>query len=248
MTLPLPTIWAFGLVLFRTAGLCVTAPVLSARGVPMRIRAGLAMAVAWATCAAAGFPQAVVPVTMLQLIGHVVFETVMGLTAGFAARVALDAATAAGQTAGLSMGLGFGALIDPLNGVESTSLGQLLNLAAVSVAVSLGVHREALAWLAQSLVSAPVGLASTGTMMLQHLVLQIIASTSLAMRLGLPLMAAVTLGHMTLGLIGRATPHLPLSSLGFSVAILAGGGALYALLPGIAQLAAESALHAFGGR
>ena len=46
MTLPLPTIWAFGLVLFRTAGLCVTAPVLSARGVPMRIRAGLAMAVA----------------------------------------------------------------------------------------------------------------------------------------------------------------------------------------------------------
>src|SRR3990172_111051 len=48
MELPLASAWACGLLLFRTAGLMLGAPVLSARFVPARMRIALAVLVAFA--------------------------------------------------------------------------------------------------------------------------------------------------------------------------------------------------------
>jgi len=49
--------------------------------------------------------------------------------------------------------------------------------------------------------------------------------------------------------VGRTAPQLNINSVGFSITILAGGGALYLLAPRIAELAARTAASAFtGGR
>jgi len=55
-----------------------------------------------------------------------------------------------------------------------------------------------------------------------------------------PVLAAVTIGHLSLGLLNRTTPQLGLSNIGFSVALLAGAGALYLVAPPRALMAAEA--------
>lgn len=223
----------------------MTAPLLSMRSVPGRVRIALTAVFAFVTFSGAGFPSAVVPSTFLELAAATAGETVMGLVAGLVSRYALDAALAAGQLAGLSMGFGYGAMLDPVNGAESTVVGQLFQMIALGAAVAAGIHREAVTWLAVSLTTTPPGSASSMVELTQHAVVQAIFATSLAVRLAFPLLAAITFGHATLGIIGRTAPQIQISSVGFSVAILAGGGAIYLLTPSIAHMAAHAALEAF---
>jgi flagellar biosynthetic protein FliR len=159
----------------------------------------------------------------------------------------LDAALAAGHLAGLSAGLGFSALVDPTTGAESTGLSQYLYAGAQAAALSLGIHREAVGWLARAAVTWPPGsepaLGTLAAAVVGHAVL----ATALAVRMAFPIMAAVLLGHATMGVLNRMAPQLGLSNVGFSVALLAGGLALYLSAPAVAELVARAAVSAFQG-
>jgi len=71
---------------------------------------------------------------------------------------------------------------------------------------------------------------------------------ALSVRLAFPVLAAVTLGHLGLGLINRAAPQFNLSNIGFTVALVAGCGAFYLVAPAAAALVAQEARTAFAGR
>jgi flagellar biosynthesis protein FliR len=57
----------------------------------------------------------------------------------------------------------------------------------------------------------------------------------------------VTFGQVALGVVGRTAPQLNISSVGFSITILAGGAALYMTAPTIAEIAARAASAALSG-
>jgi flagellar biosynthetic protein FliR len=244
---PLAIAYGFALVLLRTTALCATAPILAARVVPARIRLAIAFALALSVFAGAGSPPVPPPQSLFGLAAAGAQEALLGLLAGLAARWALDAALAAGHLAGLSAGLGFSALIDPITGAESTAVSQTLFVVAQGVAVALGVHREAVAWLARSVATWPPGTQADLSALAQAAVSQAVLSTALAVRLAFPVLGAVLLGHLLMGLLTRMAPQLNLSNVGFSIAILAGGLALYLTAPSVAEYAARAALAAFQG-
>ena len=245
MDLPLATVWGFGLLLFRTTGLCLTAPMLGARVVPQRIRLAISLALTAAVYAGIGMPGVPLPSSILALGTAAVLETATGLISGLAARWMLDAAMAAGHLAGLSAGLGFSALVDPTTGAESNGLSQLLFAGAQGAALSLGIHREAVGWLARSAQLWPPGSAVDLPSLASRLVGQTVMAISLSVRLAFPILAAVLLGHACMGVMSRMAPQLNLGNVGFSVAILAGGLAVYLSAPAAAEMAARAAVAAF---
>jgi flagellar biosynthetic protein FliR len=244
MDLPVASAWACGLLLFRTAGLFVTAPVLSARVVPARMRIALAVLIAWAAWTGAGAPSAAPPEHLGSLAAAAAAETALGLLAGLAARFVLQAALAAGHLASMSMGLGFGSLLDPTSGAESNSVGELVYIAAQAGAVALGIHREAVVWLARSAIAFPPG----ADLSLRELMLKVIwestGAAALGARLAFPMLSAVLLGHVVMAGVGRTAQQLNLGTIGFSIAIVAGGGALYLVAPAAAEMAARAAVAA----
>jgi len=244
---PIAIAWGFALVLLRTAALCSAAPILAARVVPQRVRLAIAFALAMAVFAGAGSPAVPPPASIFGLAAAAATETALGLLAGLTARWALEAALAAGHLAGLSAGLGFSALIDPLTGAESSAVSQTLFIGAQASAVALGLHREAIAWLARSVALWPPGGHADLATLAEHAVGQAIMSAALAVRLAFPVLGAVLLGHLVMGLLTRMAPQLNLSNVGFSIAILAGGIALYLTAPAVAELAARAAIASFQG-
>lgn len=245
MELHLPLIYGFALVLLRTTALFFVAPVLSARAVPARIRLGLSLFVALAAFSGAGTPTVVPPDNLIPLLGAAIAETALGLVAGLSSRVVLEAALASGQLVGLSAGLGFGATIDPIFGAESGAVGQLLSMAALGFAVALGLHREAIGWLAESVRQIPPGSPQDVTTLAGTVITQAIFSATLAVRLAFPLWTATLLAHLGLGLAGRTAPQLNLTTIGFTLSLIAAGGALYVGAPTMAHLTAQSAVNAF---
>jgi flagellar biosynthesis protein FliR len=244
-----PTLFGFLLVLFRCTALCSVAPLFGMRSVPRRARMGIAFVLAFAAFSGAGFP-AFRPIGQSAtggLVGAAIMETVIGLVAGISAQFAIDAATAAGQMASVAMGLSYGSVIDPLHGTDSPAIAELLSMFSVAALVFAGMHREAIAWLCRSVIEIPPGSTVNVSAMAGAVVTQAIAAVALAIRMAYPILVAVTFGHVALGVVSRTVPQLNVGSIGFSITILAGGGALYLVAPSIAELAARTATAVFTG-
>ncbi|MDP1824542.1 MAG: flagellar biosynthetic protein FliR [Archangium sp.] len=243
--LPLNLILGFVLVLTRISALMGTAPVLSSKSIPMRIKATLAFAISFLAFSAAGMPTIAVPDNFGTLAGLVLSELAVGLAAGLSSRLVLDAAQFGGQTASGAMGLGFGHMINPNSGAESTTVGELYGALALGVALTLGIHTEAIAWIVRSLKEVPPGGTVDVITLSSAMVRQVIFAVTLAIRVAYPLFAASLFGYAVLGLLGKASPQLSLSNLGFGVSIMCGGGALYLVAPEGARVCAQAALTIF---
>ena len=242
-----PMALGFLLVLFRCTALFMSAPIFGARTVPSHVRMGLAMAISLVAYQAAGMPRFEAWDQFGPVLGAVVSETLIGLGTGLAARFCMEAASAAGHAAGLTMGLGFSAVIDPIHGAEQTSLSELLMFTALGVALAAGLHREAIAWLCRSVIETPPGTSLSIPELAAAVVSEAARGSALAIRLGFPMMAAVLFGYVALGVLGRTAPALNLSNVGFAIALIAGGVALYFVSPQLAELIARAARASFTG-
>jgi flagellar biosynthetic protein FliR len=241
----LPLMVGFFLVLVRCTSLFMMAPIFSAKTIPALVRMGFAVPVAAAVFVGAGSPTFASFDRLPQLIPAVAMEVMIGLGAGLSARFAIEAAAAAGSAMAMGMGISFGSVIDPLHGAESTAIGDLLSFLAMAVALVTGLHREAVVWLCRSVRETPPGSDFSVATIATRVISDGTASFALAVRLAYPVLAAVTLGHLGLGLLNRAAPQMNLSNIGFTVALLAGGAAFYLVAPGAAVLAAQAARTAF---
>jgi flagellar biosynthesis protein FliR len=75
-----------------------------------------------------------------------------------------------------------------------------------------------------------------------------VGAAALGARLAFPMLAAVLLGQVVMAGMGRTAPQLNLGTIGFSIAIIAGGGAFYLVAPAAAELVARAAVAAVGVR
>ncbi len=244
----MPLAIGFFLVLGRCTSLMMVAPIFSTRAIPALVRMGFSVPIAVAVYMGAGSPVFGGWDRLPELIPAVVTEVLIGVGAGLCARFAIEAAVGAGSAIATAMGVSFGSVIDPLHGAGSSALGDLLSLLAMAVGLAAGLHREAVAWLCRSVVESPPGTALSVAKLTTRVIADGAESFSLAVRLAFPALAAVTLGHLGLGVLNRAAPQLNIANIGFTIALLAGGAAFYLIAPGAAVMAAEAARTAFAGR
>ena len=239
----IPSFFLAFLIFLRCAGICFTAPIIGSKAVSTSIRIVTAIMLAMAVYAGQSVTAFNPPASLGGLTAIALTETAIGVFAGLTARMTLDMAMVAGQVAGFPMGLGFSAMADPFNGVPSTSLGRLYTMAALAFAVTLGLHREAALWLYQSTSQWPPGSEIDFAAMLPTMLETICNSIAMGVRLSFPVPASVTFGHITLGIVGKSAPQLNLGSVGFSIAILCGGAALYISVNPAAEIAAQMAVN-----
>lgn len=243
--LPLPLIIGFFLVLTRVSALVGTAPILSSRSIPMRVKASLSLVLSLVAFSAAGAPQVANVENFGSLAALILSEVAVGVAAGLSSRLVLDAAQFGGQAAGAAMGLGFGQTLNPNSGADSTTMGELYGALAIAVALTLGIHTEAIRWMVHSLQEVPPGATVDVQSLCSAMVRQVIFALTMGVRVAYPLFAASLLGFALLGLLGKASPQLSLNNLGFGVTILCGGGAVYLVAPEGARICAQAALTVF---
>lgn len=233
----------FVLVLFRSASLVMAAPILSASSVSTTIRLSLAFAIALCVFFLGGMPAVAAP-TLSQILPLIFVELAVGAGSALAARAMLEAASTAGHLAGTGIGMSFSSMMDPSNGSESNAAAQLFSIVGLAFAVALGVHKEAIGVLLWTFRDGGLTPAVDLQDVLQRLIVAFSSSIVVGIRLGFPVLCAATFGHLALGVLGRASPQLSLQSLGFTVAVLSGGWALYITVPEVGYTAAELARSA----
>ncbi len=231
---------------FRIAALIGTAPIIGDATVPRRVRIGLALFV---TVVVAPGVSAVPDVALLSGEGFLLIgrQLVIGAAMGFSMRLAFAAIEYAGDLIGLQMGLGFALLIDPETRDQTPMIGSLLRYFASLAFLAANGPLMMIAGVADSFQSLPIAGSAGLFGDWKMLTLQGGMVFGLALHMALPVIAALLVTNVALGVMTRAAPQLNLFSIGFPITISVGLIVLIVSMPVMLAIA-DSALMETAGR
>lgn len=224
---------AFLWPLTRILGLIATAPLYGNVSVPINIKivlGGLLTLIVAPTVP--GLPS-MDPMSFAGLL-ILMQQLVIGLAMGFAMRIAFAAVEMAGEICGMTMGLGFASFFDPQSEGHSSAIAQFLSLLTLMIYLSTNLHLVMLSTLADSFQSMPITASPMGIGSFHHLAAWGGRIFSAGLQLSLPVVAALLITNVALGILTRAAPQLNLFAIGFPVTIGVGFLMIMLTLPYLA--------------
>ncbi len=212
----IPYVVTFFLLLLRCSAMFFLTPTFGSQGLPKRIRVTLAAGTAIVLTPLAGpMPfEGLVPVVLAGA-----GELVLGLSMGLVIALVLMAAGLAGEIAGMQMGFAFNRVVDPVSGQNLAVTARVLTLLATMVFLSMDGHHMILSGLGYSLKHAPLGSVLPNSLYIETLIPLLGICVSTALRISAPVMVALLLTNVSIGLLARAAPQLNLFVFAFGVSI-----------------------------
>jgi flagellar biosynthetic protein FliR len=226
---------AAALLLFRITGVVAVAPIFSGRYIPVQMKAAFTVLMVLLMLPAA---TAVAPADLRVTAGAIMTELLVGFTLGFAAGILIHAAEVAGDFVAVQTALSGANLLDPLSETQMPVLGQFMGITATAVFLSVGGHRVVLDATAVSLEIIPSGQLPRleGILPLVELGSRMFA---LGLQMSAPVIGAVTIGNVALGVLARTVPQLNILMTAFPLQIGVGLLVLSVSLPLLGHLFAE---------
>jgi len=209
----------FMLVTARLGGAIATAPFFGNAGIPVRIRAGLALAVALAFVGNVPTGAAEEIGTVAELVGTLILEAATGVLFGLLPQFILGGVLLGGNMAGIHMGLGLARLVDPLTNVNATPVALLFQFVTMLVFLVLDVHHLLLRALARSFAVAPPGSFHIGAAGLGEFLGLGTGIFEIAIRIAAPVLGGLLIIDAAMGLLARAIKELNVFIMGFAVKI-----------------------------
>jgi len=203
----------------RILAFVLSAPVFGNPSMPLQLRIGLAALLSFIIAPLVALPH----IDPLSLPGVAVLaqQIVIGVTLGLTLRIIFVATEAAGEFVGLQMGLGYATFFDPERADQVPVLGQFLGLLTTLVFLALDGHLQVVQVLARSFATIPVGggMHAGGLLTLAYWGSAIFSA---GVMLAMPLLAALLIANLALGVLTRAAPQLNLFAVGFPVTLALG--------------------------
>jgi flagellar biosynthetic protein FliR len=212
----------------RLSGLMLFAPFLGSAVIPARIKAVLTLAltfVMYPMLAPSMHPQPLVEWPLL-----IFRELLVGVALGIATSIVFEGVQMAGQVLSVQMGYSLVNILDPTTQVDTTVVAMFHNSVALLIFLRLDVHLWILRAIVKSFSYLPVGSAHLNG----PFVLSLIGSGSAILLIGVqiaaPVLSATLVTDVVLGLMGKASPQLPLMLLGPAIKSLLGLSILFTSL------------------
>ncbi|MCX6078662.1 MAG: flagellar biosynthetic protein FliR [Chloroflexi bacterium] len=239
MTISVAQAQLFFLAFTRIMAIIIHVPVFGGQSIPNQVRIGLGLALALV----------LVPWQPLKpdaaVIGTFAFgvsiakEILIGTLVGFAADLTFGAIQIAGIAMGLGSGFESGRIFNPALGDAGSAFDQIFVILMMMFFLAIDGHHIVLIAMQKTFAVIPVNgpLPFNGMETLALTTAQLITA---GIHLALPVMAALILTDLTLGLLARVTPQVQVYFLGLpvkvTVALLSMAMVLAVLLPSLTNL------------
>jgi flagellar biosynthetic protein FliR len=204
--------------LTRIMGMIAVAPMFGNVSVPARVKIGLGIMLSLVIAPTVPALPAMDPMSLNGLL-ILVQQMIIGLAIGFAIRIIFAAVEMAGEVIGMTMGLGFASFFDPQTRARSSAISQFLALLTLMVYLATNLHLVMLSTLADSFTTMPISEAPINGQVFYQLVNWGGRIFSAGVQLSLPIVAALLITNISLGILTRAAPQLNLFGIGFPITI-----------------------------
>ena len=212
---------SFMFPLARILGLLAAAPLFNSIAMPKRIRLGLGIAITLALLPVLP-PMPTVPAGSWIGLAILAQQMFIGVLLGLTLRIAFAAIDLTGELIGLQMGLSFAVFYDPQNAGQTPVLSEFLGLIVTLVFLAMNGHLLTLAVLAESFKLLPVSATSLGIGNIGSFLAWSSVLFSAGLLLALPLITALLITNLAMGVLARVAPQLNIFAVGFPVTLVAG--------------------------
>jgi flagellar biosynthetic protein FliR len=227
MTPWLRLILPFALVLARTSAFIGVLPLVSSRTVPRHLRVGLAVLLtvffAWSIPPAA----AIGKVKALSAAVMLAREALCGLGLGLAVRLVFVAVQQGGVLIGRQMGFAFASIVDPSSGENTQPFGLYMDTLFTLLFLVAGGHHLLLRMIGRSYQAFPIAGGPDFGVMASAVTAAGSAMLLFALKLAAPLLAAILILTVVLGVLARVLPEMNILLL--SLPLRVGAGLLLAV-------------------
>ena len=219
--------------LTRILGLIAVAPLFGNRSVPARVKVGLGVMLALIVAPTVTALPALDPMSLPGLL-ILVQQFIIGLAMGFAMRIVFSAVELAGTITGMTMGLGFATFFDPQSQGQSMVISQFMVLLATLAFLAVNGHLMLLSALAESFFTLPIASSGMGAPGFEQVASWGGRIFSAGVQLSLPMVAALLITNIALGILTRAAPQLNIFGIGFPITLSVGFIVIALALPYLA--------------
>jgi flagellar biosynthetic protein FliR len=213
---------AFILVLLRSAGLFLTSPLFASRNIPTQVKAAWALLTAVLLIPTVPVDPATIPLTGMQFGLASVRELFVGFILGMAAFLLFVGIQLAGQIIDIQMGLGMVNIIDPLTSTQVSVMGQYFYLVATLVFLAVDGHHLLIRGIADSFQVVPLAGAKFPPEVALRMSDFFSEAFFIAFRVGAPVIGALFLTNLALGVLARTVPQMNVFIVGMPLSIAVG--------------------------
>ncbi len=207
-TIQLAQIQFFLLVFLRITSIMMIVPVFDSRHIPVLFKLGLSFAVSILLFPALDFDYFPGFPGLLPFALGVAGEIMLGVIIGLAVKLLFSGIQLAGQIAGIQMGFGMSRVMDPNMGIQVSNIGQIFNLVALLMFLSINAHHFFLRAIADSFSMVPPLGFQFGNALIEYLITLAGNMFIIAVKTGAPIMAALLLTSVAFGLVARTVPQM----------------------------------------
>ncbi len=219
-------LWPF----LRIGAMLLAVPILSIDAVSVRIRIFLTLLLTLLIYPLVEWPF-IDPISA-EGLREIFNQLLIGIAMGFFLQIVAAAVIVGGQAISNSMGLAMATMVDPGMG-NVPLISQFLNILATLIFLGVGGHMLVVGILLKSFETYPVGIAFIGQSTFGDLIEWSAMIFIGGVLIALPIMVALLLVNIGVGVITRAAPSLNIFAVGFPVFFLTGYAVLILSLAGI---------------
>ncbi|MDV6346265.1 flagellar biosynthetic protein FliR [Nitrosomonas sp. Is35] len=213
---------AFLWPLSRILALVATAPLLGNPSVPVRVKLGLAVMI---TVLVMPLVEKSLPqIDPASGVGFAILlqQILIGIAMGLVMRIVFVAVEMAGELIGLQMGLGFAVFFDPQNSGQIDIVGRFLGVIASLAFLAIDGHLIMIALISQSFSTLPIGLEGMTNATFTTLANWGSEIFKSGLQLSLPVLTALLITNLALGVLTRVAPQLNIFAVGFPLTLSIG--------------------------
>lgn len=221
-----------GLLIFvRTLGIFSAAPIFGHKNIPTTVRICLSFMLCLILLPTIAPISPEILRNVFLLAEAVIREAIVGLVIGFVANMIFLAIQLAGDAVDIQIGFGLANIADPLQGTQSSLVGQFQYIIGTLLFLAMNGHHMILAALVRSFRIVPLNGAVFHPEVAGRILDLLTMFFVVGLQIAAPVMLTVFLTDMALGLLGRTVPQMNLLMVGFPVKILVGMTFLLVSLP-----------------
>lgn len=229
MTITLSNFEIYLLILVRMSGFVYTGPFFSQRNVPVRVKSGIAIFISIIVFFA-------IPLSLPEYYGIIGFsiivikEAIAGALMGLFSNIAYQILAYAGQIMDMQIGFSMVSQLDPNTGYQTTITATFYSHLVMLMMIITNLHHYFIKAVVDSYKVIGLGEAILSPNMYQLMLRFIVDYFIIAMRIVLPIFAAILVVNTILGILAKVAPQMNMFVIGLQLKILVGLIVLYLII------------------
>jgi len=234
------TVFVFILVMTRVGVLFLLLPALGDQSIPTRIRVTLAALVSLIIVPSAAPTFGAMPSNIFDLFLLVIHEFLVGALIGSVLRIILAAVHTTGTAVAFQIGLAAAQNFDPSQGGQTALVAKIMTVVAVTLIFVTDMHHLMLSGMKLSYDYFP----PSAPMPMENMMMLIVRAVSVSFELGIqlaaPFLVYALIFNLSLGLIARLVPTLPVFFVGLPLNMMLGLSLLAIILGSMMRIFTNS--------